>query len=435
MTAPFADPRRAVSRAVVALAAIAGVSLLALAAGAAKAPKVQSPHGTFKEDCSLCHAAGSWTPAKPSPKFDHGRSGFPLDGAHAAAGCRTCHASLDFKQARTQCASCHEDVHRGEMGSDCARCHGSQSFIDRARMGRMHQMTRFPLTGGHAGLDCESCHPRQLQGQLQFVGTRADCQGCHQADYDATTAPAHRAGRFPLECATCHSPGAWRPSRFDHGRSAFPLTGAHRAVACDVCHGDGVYKGKDTRCISCHLTEWNGTANPAHAAAGFPNTCQSCHNTTSWDGANFDHAGTAFPLTGAHRPLACSTCHGDGVYDGKPSTCVSCHRGDYDGTTDPAHAGAGFPVTCQDCHNTTGWDGANFDHDGRWFPINSGRHAGRWANCATCHTVATNYAQFTCFNCHPHSDKAKTDGDHSGRSGYSYDSARCYACHPRGEAD
>jgi hypothetical protein len=196
-----------------------------------------------------------------------------------------------------------------------------------------------------------------------------------------------------------------------------------------------VFSGLNTACVSCHQQDYNGTTSPVHSTAGFSTNCQTCHTTTAWQGATFDHSATAFPLTGVHRTTACNDCHGGGVYAGLNTACVSCHQQDYDGTTNPGHAAAGFPTDCASCHTTNGWQGATFNHDTRFFPIYSGRHRGLWSSCTTCHINAANYSQFTCFSCHPHSDRAKTDSDHRGRNGYSYDSQACYNCHPRGRAD
>jgi hypothetical protein len=44
-----------------------------------------------------------------------------------------------------------------------------------------------------------------------------------------------------------------------------------------------------------------------------------------------------------------------------------------------------------------------------------------------------NFKAFECINCHQH-DKASTDSHHRQVSGYSYSSAACYRCHPRGRA-
>lgn len=487
------------------LVLLPSVSLAVLQAVAAIRPAVKSPHGDLKEECSTCHSAEGWKPARIDSKFDHARFGFALTGAHASSSCMSCHSSLDFKAARTQCQSCHNDPHRGEMGADCARCHGSRSFIDRGPMVRAHQLTRFPLTGSHAALECETCHKPAAQGQLQFVNTKAECQSCHLSDYQATTVPAHASGGYPLECQQCHSTLTWSTARFNHDQTAFPLTGTHRSTACAQCHGDGVYKGKPTACASCHQSDYNGSTAPPHAAAGFPLQCQSCHGTVAWQPSSFDHSASDFPLTGAHRTANCNQCHGDGVYDGKSSACQSCHQGEYNGTSAPPHAAAGFPLQCQVCHSTTAWqptaydhnatdfpltgahravacnqchgdgvyDGkptaceschtgdynattnpshsasrfplqclschntnawapSSWDHDAQWFPIYSGAHRGRWSACSTCHTSGSDFTQFTCLSCHPHSDRNETDGHHRNMSGYSYTSQACYSCHPRG---
>ena len=165
---------------------------------------------------------------------------------------------------------------------------------------------------------------------------------------------------------------------------------------------------------------------------GFSTDCAFCHGTGGWNGAAFDHSLTGWPLTGAHRPVACLTCHGDGVYTGKSTACLSCHQADYDATTNPSHLSLGFSTDCASCHTTSGWSGATFDHDTSFFPIYSGRHSGIWTGCATCHTVSTNYASFTCFSCHPHDDKNGTDSHHTSVPNYAYDSQACYSCHPRG---
>ncbi len=414
------------------VAALVVLPLLVLgAARAATRPRVENPHGRFHEECSLCHGAAGWKPAQVSRKFDHAKYGFKLDGAHAAAACLGCHQSLDFSASQTLCASCHQDPHRGEMGTDCSRCHSARSFVDRGPMFRAHQLTRFPLTGGHAALDCESCHPPAAQGQLQFVSTQAECSACHMDAYRSAKAPDHLAGGFPTECQSCHNPNTWNSARFDHSRTGFPLTGAHRTATCESCHPGGRFQGTPSDCASCHMNEYN-SAQPPHASSGFAaSACASCHNTTAWTGAAFDHNATAFPLTGAHVTATCQSCHSDGVYQGKPTACQSCHIADYNAAV-PNHPAAGFAASaCASCHTTTAWTGATFNHDQQYFRIYSGGHAGRWNACSDCHNSPTNFAAFNCLGCHPHDNQASTDSEHSGRSGYRYDSAACYSCHTR----
>ena len=62
----------------------------------------------------------------------------------------------------------------------------------------------------------------------------------------------------------------------------------------------------------------------------------------------------------------------------------------------------------------------------------SGKHAGKWTDCATCHTDPAAFSEFTCFNCHQH-DQSSMDNEHQGRSGYAYDSQACIRCHPDGK--
>ena len=409
-----------------ALALVWAFAALGVAAAvAAVEPKVENPHGKFKADCALCHGAAGWKPEKISPQFNHASYGFPLSGAHSAAKCMACHASLDFTDSKRLCASCHQDPHRGEMGSDCARCHSARSFIDRTAMVHQHQQTSFPLTGSHAQIDCEQCHKPSAQGQMQFVGTKAECQACHINDYQAAKNPDHVAGGFPLDCTSCHSTLTWTTKTFDHDKTGFPLTGAHRVVACNQCHGDGVYKGKTTDCYGCHKVDYNATTNPAHAAAGFPTACSTCHTTVSWTTATFDHnTQTAFPLTGAHTSVQCSSCHGDGVFKGKSMLCASCHTTDYNGTTDPKHAASGFATTCDQCHTTVVWTGVTFDHTANTtFPLTGG-HIG--LDCNQCHSSGVYKGLSTlCYSCHQ-TDYAGTTNPAHQAGGFP---TACETCH------
>ena len=48
--------------------------------------------------------------------------------------------------------------------------------------------------------------------------------------------------------------------------------------------------------------------------------------------------------------------------------------------------------------------------------------------CTDCHTDQTNYASFSCINCHEHT-QSQTDSEHSGVRNYVYSSPACYSCH------
>jgi hypothetical protein len=182
------------------------------------------------------------------------------------------------------------------------------------------------------------------------------------------------------------------------------------------------------------MTNYNQSTNPNHAGINIPTQCATCHTTIpGWAPATFPIHNNYYILAGAHVAIAneCAVCH-NGNYNSTPNTCVGCHLNDYNQTTDPNHAAAQFPTTCSDCHSQNAWTPANWDHDGQYFPIYSGKHNGEWSTCSDCHKNPANYAEFTCTtSCHPQSS---TNDDHQGVAGYSYNSAACYNCHPNGTA-
>lgn len=383
----------------------------------------------FSTSCESCHNTAAFKGAR----FDHNATAFPLTGAHIAQTCAGCHADRIYKGKPQTCVSCHltdynattSPSHRsGGFPTTCESCHSTADW----RGAFDHSKTLFPLSGAHMTATCAACHSDNV-----YKGKPTTCVSCHLASYNATTNPKHSTAGFPTDCVACHSTAQWLGATFNHNATAFPLSGAHLAVACTDCHVNGVYKGTPTVCVSCHQADFNNSTNPHHVPAGFSTTCSSCHTTNpGWKPAPYNHSQTSFPLTGAHVTATCLDCHADRVYNGKPTTCVSCHLTDYNNTTNPRHSTAGFPTDCASCHTTSQWLGATFNHDGQFFPIYSGKHKGKWSTCADCHVTPTNYQNFECILCHQHSDKAKVDADHRQVSGYQYKSTSCYACHPRG---
>lgn len=333
------------------LRALGATLVLAVSARSARAQAVTSnPHGSFVAPCAQCHLPDAWRPTKISPDFKHAPARFPLEGAHTRVSCVACHKRLDFSGVSASCASCHRDAHQGAFGATCSRCHSQRSFLDMTQIRQTHQATAFPLTGAHATVDCRSCHTPRAPGQQVFVNLPSTCESCHLKDYQKASNPPHAAAGFPKDCGACHSPSSWHGARFDHVGTQFPLTGAHRAVSCQGCHADGVYRGKSTTCISCHRTDYDATTNPNHAAAAFPTDCASCHTTTRWAGATFDHDARFFPIySGAHRGQwsSCATCHTNptnfGVFD-----CLSCHSKT---KTDAQHVGrSGYVYASPNCY-------------------------------------------------------------------------------------
>jgi nitrate/TMAO reductase-like tetraheme cytochrome c subunit len=386
----------------------------------------------FSTDCKTCHTETAWKPST----FNHNTSTtFALKGGHIGVDCIKCHTT-GYVGTSTICVSCHLSGYNAtkspahsaaKFSTDCKTCHTETAWVPSTF--NHSTSTTFPLTGGHFGLDCIKCHSKG------YAGTSTVCVTCHQNDYNASTNPGHVAAKFSTDCKTCHTSTAWKPSTFNHNTSTtFPLTGGHLGVNCIDCHSKG-YAGTSTVCVTCHQNDYNASTNPGHVAAKFSTDCKTCHTSTAWKPSTFNHnTGTTFPIVGAHIGVTCISCHAKG-YVGISTDCVSCHLAKYNATTNPAHSAAKFPTTCLTCHSQTAWTPSTYNHDSQYFPINSGKHRGQWTLCSECHTNATNYAVFNCLLCHAHNSKATVDSQHSGRSGYAYNSTNCYSCHPRGVAD
>ena len=141
---------------------------------------------------------------------------------------------------------------------------------------------------------------------------------------------------------------------FDHARTGFQLSGAHRNERCESCHIQGIFKGTPTQCASCHTSRGQRASFSTMPANHIPTkqTCDSCHNTASFSGARFNHAGVT--------PGTCSTCHNGKTATGKPAAHIA--------TT----------AACDSCHKTSAWTPAAFSHTG----VAPGA-------CSTCHNGKT----------------------------------------------
>ncbi|MEI6640049.1 MAG: cytochrome c3 family protein, partial [Chlorobium sp.] len=131
-------------------------------------------------------------------------------------------------------------------------------------------------------------------------------------------------------------------------------------------------------------------------------SCAECHRTTKWKPATFDH-----------KNLAAAA--------GK--NCITCHKADL--PKDNLHRQS--QSNCGTCHRTTKWKPATFDHN-RYFRLDSDHRV----SCKTCHTDASNYKKYTCYNCHEHTE-ARMAYKHrkEGISNYQ----NCAKCHRNGEAE
>ena len=378
------------------------------------------PHDKFPAKCSLCHVGANWTTIKKDFAFDHLKeAGVALQGAHAKATCLMCHNDRGPTGAFAAkgCIGCHVDVHATRLGRMCSDCHNEDSWIAKEQIAR-HNRTRFPLIGAHAATACFACHPGAQLGN--YKGADTTCVTCHTTDLKRAKSPAHTAAPFTTDCQKCHIPTGWKPAQFGH-TSRFPLVGGHATVACNACHKNGSYTALPTTCVSCHISQYQATTNPNHAAVGFGTNCTTCHTINTWLGATFNHP-AAFPLTAAHAGLSCSACHKNGTFGGLTPSCVNCHLDKYQATTNPNHATASFGTNCQTCHTTQTWLGATFNHPAA-FPLTQG-HAG--VSCSACHKngVYTGLVT-TCVSCHLDKYQATKDPNHA-TSGFGTD---CQSCH------
>lgn len=309
------------------------------------------PHeGRLGGACDSCHGAEHWVPREQIAM--HARTRMPLVGAHAAAQCWQCHPGAEvgnFEGLDPTCTVCHADDlaratspdHRVQgWTTDCQRCHVPIAW----QPARFAHPSSLPLIGGHAGLQCATCHG----STGTFTGLSPDCVSCHLADYQGVRSPDHVAGGFAMDCRQCHSVIGWEGARFDHPAS-FPLTGGHAGRSCTECHSGGVFQGTPNACVACHRDDYDSVRDPDHRAFAFPTDCTACHTTVAWTGARFEHR---FPIQGgAHGALSCNQCHT--TAGASAFTCTDCHahtRGEMDDEHDDVGGYVYATPDCYRCH-------------------------------------------------------------------------------------
>ena len=165
----------------------------------------------FGADCAQCHIVQGWFTSRAQVR-NH-QNLFPLIGAHAAVECEACHKALVGGQYRVlpYCSACHLPEFKSTTNPNhvalnfpttCDTCHSEDSWLG-ARFAHQ-QFARFPLTGAHASLDCQTCH-----ASARYKGTPTNCYTCHATDFLKATAPSHVASGFSTACAACHGTATW----------------------------------------------------------------------------------------------------------------------------------------------------------------------------------------------------------------------------------
>lgn len=378
-----------------------------------------------------------------------------------ATRCLDCHAPRRGVEAE-RCLTCHtvlaeriasrEGLHARPDYAACESCHiehqGTAFEIvwwgEAGREAFDHDLTGYPLTGGHTKAECHDCHRPDRLTDGERLASEVDlertylglsglgCAGCH--------ADPHKGQFGERTCAECHSTSRWQEaSDFDHDRTAYPLTGRHREAACERCHprvgsGDAAhlqFKGVAfDRCTACHQ-------DPHRSSLG--SSCTDCHDTFGWrrtDPGRFDHSRTRFPLAGAHRPLACEKCHTARQKTAALAfaACSDCHADEHRGQLAERADGG----RCESCHDETSFRPARYgleEHATSAYPLESSHRA---VPCFSCHrkveaatlpgvspaigtTMQLRFASTRCDGCHqdPHRGEANRwigEGD-------------CVACH------
>jgi hypothetical protein len=361
-------------------------------------------HGKRKDvsahECSHCHQDHKGRKADIADldpqTFNHGLTDFPLQGAHSAVACQSCHVpGKKYREASSECIGCHkkDEPHQGRLGDGCQTCHDVVRWLSTKAFD--HGKTAFPLVGKHKDVTCTACHAAQ-----QWKGIAKGCVECHRIE------DAH-SGRYGPKCESCHVPKAWKPATFNHDTATkFPLRGEHRKVLCDSCHTGELYRDKlAVGCASCHKKD---DAHKGRLGA----KCETCHNETGWrQKVTFDHDLTRFPLIGLHAAVSCEACHKNQSFKDTPRACTNCHE-------DVHHEGR-LGTSCDRCHNPNGWILWQFDHGKETkFPL-TGRHAS--VPCHNCHSqlhVRVPTLPMDCYSCH------SGDDAHQGAFG-----RVCSACH------
>jgi hypothetical protein len=327
--------------------------------------------------CIDCHDRHQFLPSQFTA-ITHEATAFPIHGAHSRLECSACHKQQSvaageavaqvrqFQGTATSCAECHQDPHYGQFGrgafggQECSACHDDRDFDHPTFTQQQHDLTGFPLTGGHAAVGCRQCHAALSSEELaplqakypdglvniRFQGTSRKCSACH-ADvhggaFDRPGVPAAVGSK--TGCARCHSTESFRDSGndpFDHELwTGYRLAGVHAALQCAACHqrsarpdasGRSLAMAAGRNCQDCHRDPHVGQFGPTASV-----DCSRCHSQqNTFANLLFDHQrDSAFPLDKQHSGLACRACHrpvrlaaGQEAIRYKPlgTACADCH--------------------------------------------------------------------------------------------------------------
>lgn len=298
----------------------------------------KDPHkNQFGQNCLQCHTEESFQVVKGMDKFDHNKTNFKLEDKHAGVNCKSCHKTKFTDPLKyAHCTDCHADYHNNQFAAngispDCSQCHNIKGFTLFSYTIEQHNAAVFPLRGAHAAIPCFECHKKQEKWSFREIGI--NCKDCHKDIHQSFI----RAKYYPeANCKVCHNENRWTDISFDHQKTDFKLTGAHKNQGCRACHikpatgeiASQKFTGLSVNCADCHEDkhfrqfERNGITN-----------CNDCHETENWKASRFNHNNAAFKLDGKHINVPCAKCHKptqEGAiiyvkYKIKEYKCESCH--------------------------------------------------------------------------------------------------------------
>ena len=140
-----------------------------------------------EENCTICHNVTKWK----TVTFDHNRTAYKLEEAHAKVACSACHYRKNengietqlFKSTSKECSTCHKDTHANQFAiagkTDCSKCHGMDDW-HKSRFN--HNSSRFKLDGEHVKVNCVECHKpvSDKNGKyIDFKFENIECSSCH----------------------------------------------------------------------------------------------------------------------------------------------------------------------------------------------------------------------------------------------------------------
>ena len=296
--------------------------------------------GGFSLTCTNCHAL---VPGWLGASFNHPTSPIALTGVHGNRQCADCHlAGQAYTAVKQTCDGCHHsdyvaanDPNHVAAGFSitCTDCHALVAGWTGAAFAAHPTTPINPKQGAHGAVTCAQCHTT-----TPYSTVARTCDGCHHADYVATTNPNHTTAGYSTDCASCHQVVvAWAGASINHPTSPLALTGSHAIPprACSDCHKSSNYASVLQTCDGCHHATYIAVTDPNHTAVGMTAfaaaNCSNCHppSRTSWAGPTWTHMRIVNPrsLSLPHKGATCADCHQVSTnYTIKSCAGSGCHR-------------------------------------------------------------------------------------------------------------